>query len=344
MVTQTRYIRTSDYGYHKDEILVGTINREMASQQEAIRSEVCRLPGVAGASFSQFVISSGDIYMGWGRGEGERYMQYDCLPVDRHYLSTLGIRITEGRDFKENDKGCLIFNEAARQKYSWLRVDERPTGPDDLLCIGFCENIRYSSFRNNDAESPLAFCILKREIDHNFLNVRVEKGTDKVVMLHTLQQVVGKFSPGFDCHFRFMDKVLDNNYRQELRFTKQILLFSLIAIVISIIGVFGLTLFESEYRCKEIGIRKIMGSSTTAILCMFNRRYLYILTGCFAVAAPFGGWIGHNWLQGFSDKVALSPLIFLASFLSVSLITLLTVTYQTWSIANENPIHSIKTE
>lgn len=204
MVAQTRYIRTSDYGYHKDEILVGTINREMASQQEAIRSEVCRLPGVAGASFSQFVISSGDTYMGWGRGEGERYMQYDCLPVDRHYLSTLGIRITEGRDFKAGDTGCLIFNEAARRKYRWLRTDERPTGPDDYLCVGFCENIRYSSFRNNDAATPLAFCIGRKPLQPNCLNVRVQKGTDKVALLHTLQQVVGKFSPGYDCHFRFM--------------------------------------------------------------------------------------------------------------------------------------------
>ena len=192
----------------------------------------------------------------------------------------------------------------------------------------------------------MAFCILPDSWGFypNYLNVRVQKDVDKRAMLHTLQQVVGKFSPGFDCEFRFMDSVLDNTYRQELRFTKQILLFSLVAIVLSIIGVFGLTLFESEYRRKEIGIRKIMGSSTTAILYMFNRRYIYILTGCFAVAAPFGWWIGHSWLEGFADKAPIHPVIFLAAFLSVSLLTLLTVTYQSWKNANENPIHSIKTE
>ena len=346
MYAQSRYIRTSDYGYDKDEILAGRINQEMRQQCEAILSEVTRLSGVAGASFSQFLISSGDEYMGWGRGDGDRYMQYDCLPVDWHYLSTLNIRITEGRDFKAGDEGCLIFNEAARRKYSWLRVDERPTGPSDLLCVGFCEDTKYSSFRNDASASPMAFCILPASWRYfpNFLNVRVQKGIDKVEMLRTLQQTVGKFSPGFDCEFRFMDSVLDNTYRQELRFTQQILLFSLIAIVISIIGVFGLTLFESEYRRKEIGIRKIMGSSTTAILYMFNRRYLYILVGCFAVAAPFGWWIGHNWLESFADKTPIHPVIFLGAFLSVSLLTLLTVTYQSWKNANENPIHSIKTE
>ncbi|MGN0057982.1 MAG: FtsX-like permease family protein [Phocaeicola plebeius] len=346
MYAQSRYIRTSDYGYDKDEILVGRINQEMRQQREAIHSEVTRLSGVADASFSQFLISSGDSYMGWGRGEGDRYMQYDCLPVDEHYLSTMGIHITDGRDFKAGDKGCLIFNEAARRKYSWLRVDERPAGPGDLLCVGFCEDTKYSSFRNDASASPMAFCMLPDSWGFypNYLNVRVQKDVDKRAMLHTLQQVVGKFSPGFDCEFRFMDSVLDNNYRQELRFTKQILLFSLVAIVLSIIGVFGLTLFESEYRRKEIGIRKIMGSSTTAILYMFNRRYIYILTGCFAVAAPFGWWIGHSWLEGFADKAPIHPVIFLAAFLSVSLLTLLTVTYQSWKNANENPIHSIKTE
>lgn len=152
-------------------------------------------------------------------------------------------------------------------------------------------------------------------------------------------------TPGHqDFYFRFMDEVLDANYRNELRFTKQILLFSLIAIAISLTGVFGLTMFESEYRRKEIGIRKIMGSSTTQILYMFNRRYILILTGCFIVAAPFGWWIGQHWLQGFAEKTPVSPWIFILSFLLVTLITMLTITVQSWKNACENPANSIKTE
>ncbi len=153
-----------------------------------------------------------------------------------------------------------------------------------------------------------------------------------------------KFTPGHDFNFRFMDEVLDANYRNELRFTKQILLFSLIAIAISLTGVFGLTMFESEYRRKEIGIRKIMGSSTRQILYMFNRRYILILTGCFIVAAPFGWWIGQHWLQGFAEKTPVTPWIFILSFLLVTLITMTTITVQSWKNANENPVNSIKTE
>ena len=105
-----------------------------------------------------------------------------------------------------------------------------------------------------------------------------------------------------------------------------------------------MTMFESEYRRKEIGIRKVFGSSTREILLMFNRRYLYILLGCFVVAAPAGYLLGKQWLEGFAVRTAISPLLFIASFLLISLITMLTVTYQSWKNATENPIKSIKTE
>ena len=143
---------------------------------------------------------------------------------------------------------------------------------------------------------------------------------------------------------RYVDDVLEKSYQQERLFTQQILLFSLLAILISIIGVFGLTMFESEYRRKEIGIRKVFGSSTKEILMMFWRRYLYILLGCFVVAAPIGYLLGRHWLEGFAVRTAISPLLFVVSFLLIALITMLTVTYQSWKNANENPINSIKTE
>jgi putative ABC transport system permease protein len=143
---------------------------------------------------------------------------------------------------------------------------------------------------------------------------------------------------------RYIDDELEKTYQQERLFTKQILLFSLLAILISIIGVFGLTMFESEYRRKEIGIRKVFGSSTKEILTMFNKRYLYILLACFVVAAPIGYFVGVHWLEGFAVRTAISPLLFLVSFLLIALITMLTVTYQSWKNATENPVNSIKNE
>ena len=348
MYLQSRYIRTSDYGYDKDAIIVGNMTKETQSQTDAVVGELSQIPGVKGVAFSEFVLSSADNYMHWGRSKGDKYIQFDAFPVDCRYLDVMGIHIVEGRRPKPGDEDVYIFNEFTRKKYPWLKVDQ--PAPDDNLVIGFCENIKYSSFRNDDTNQTMAFLIPGKKFAQwgwewrNFVNVRISAGVDKIEVIQSLQKTMEKFTPGHDFNFRFMDEVLDANYRNELRFTKQILLFSLIAIAISLTGVFGLTMFESEYRKKEIGIRKIMGSSTTQILYMFNRRYILILTGCFIVAAPFGWWIGQHWLQGFAEKTPVSPWIFILSFLLVTLITMLTITVQSWKNACENPANSIKTE
>ena len=314
MYTQSRYIRTSEYGYDKDAIVVGDVTQDARKQKDAVVSELSRISGVEGVAFSQFVLNSQDTYMSWGRGEGDKNINFACFPVDEHYLDVMGIRITEGRNFKPSDNGVYIFNEAARKKYPWMAVD-MPATPGDWNVVGFCENIRFSTFRNNDIVEPMAFIYVSKAKLWNYeniVNVRISAGTDKVAVIRSLQKAMEKFTPGHDFNFRFMDQVLDNAYRNELRFTRQILLFSLLAIVISMIGVFGLTMFESEYRRKEIGIRKIFGSTTGEILRMFNKRYLYILIGCFIVAAPFGWWIGQHWLEGFAERTPIRAWIFLA--------------------------------
>lgn len=348
MYLQSRYIRTSDYGYDKDVIITGNMTTETQAQNDAVVNDLSRIPGVKGVAFSMFILSSADNYMNWAMDDNNTVVRFDVMPVDYHFLDVMGIHITEGRNFKPGDGDVYIFNEATRKKYPWLKVGQ--TAPDDHLIVGFCENIKYSSFRNDDNTQPMAFFIYGKNferIGHQWqqtINIRVSAGVDKVEVIRSLQKTMEKFTPGHDFNFRFMDKVLDANYRNELRFTKQILLFSLIAIAISLTGVFGLTMFESEYRRKEIGIRKIMGSSTRQILYMFNRRYILILTGCFIVAAPFGWWIGQHWLQGFAEKTPVTPWIFILSFLLVTLITMTTITVQSWKNANENPVNSIKTE
>ena len=348
MYLQSRYIRTSDYGYDKDVIITGNMTTETQAQNDAVVNDLSRIPGVKGVAFSMFILSSADNYMNWAMDDNNTVVRFDVMPVDYHFLDVMGIHITEGRNFKPGDGDVYIFNEATRKKYPWLKVGQ--TAPDDHLIVGFCENIKYSSFRNDDDTQPMAFFIYGKNferIGHQWqqtINIRVSAGVDKVEVIRSLQKTMEKFTPGHDFNFRFMDKVLDANYRNELRFTKQILLFSLIAIAISLTGVFGLTMFESEYRKKEIGIRKIMGSSTTQILYMFNRRYILILAGCFIVAAPFGWWIGQHWLQGFAEKTPVTPWIFILSFLLVTLITMITITVQSWKNANENPANSIKTE
>jgi len=275
--------------------------------------------------------------------------------VDWRFLDIMGIDIVEGRNFRKDDGDVYIFNESAKKQYPWLAASQ-PINDDDFPVVGFCKDIKYTTLRVDDTQQPIAFFVpspngfyWNKGSWRNWLLVRIAKGMDKREAKQKVLDTVLKYEHdnelGIDNGgLRYMDEVLEKSYQQESLFTKQILLFSLLAILISVIGVFGMTMFESEYRRKEIGIRKVFGSSTKEILTMFNRRYLYILLACFAVAAPIGYMVGVHWLEGFAVRTAVSPLLFLVSFLLITLITMLTVTYQSWKNANENPVNSIKNE
>ena len=354
MYLQSYLIFHTDYGFDKDEVMVVPTAPDTRNHADAIDADLRKIPGIEGASLAESVLGSNDRYQTWGRGEGDKHMTFTCIFVDWRFLSVMGIDIVEGRNFRQTDGDVYIFNESAKKKYPWLAVD-KPINDEDMPVVGFCEDIKYTTLRVDDSQQPIAFLVPSREgyywknsgFWRNHLLVRVAKGVDKREAKQKVLDVVLKYeheSKPDISDLRYVDDVLEESYRQERLFTQQILLFSLLAILISIIGVFGLTMFESEYRRKEIGIRKVFGSSTKEILMMFWRRYLYILLGCFVVAAPIGYLMGLHWLEGFAVRTAISPLLFLVSFLLITLITMLTVTYQSWKNANENPVNSIKTE
>ncbi len=354
MYLQSYLIFHTDYGFDKDEVMVVPTAPDTRNHADAIDADLRKIPGIEGASLAQNVLGSNDRYQTWGRGEGDKHMTFTCIFVDWRFLSVMGIDIVEGRNFRQTDGDVYIFNESAKKKYPWLAVD-KPINDEDMPVVGFCEDIKYTTLRVDDSQQPIAFLVPSREgyywknsgFWRNHLLVRVAKGMDKREAKEKVLKVILKYEhenkPDIS-DLRYVDDVLEESYQQERLFTQQILLFSLLAILISIIGVFGLTMFESEYRRKEIGIRKVFGSSTKEILMMFWKRYLYILLGCFVVAAPIGYLLGQHWLEGFAVRTSVSPLLFLVSFLLITLITMLTVTYQSWKNANENPINSIKTE
>ena len=353
MYLQSYLIYHTDYGFDKDEVMVVQTAPDTRNKADAIDAELRKIPGIEGASLAMTVLGTGDSYMTWGRGEGDKHLIFTCIFVDWRFLDVMGIDIVEGRNFKKGDGDMYIFNESAKKQYPWLATDQ-PITDGDYPVVGFCKDIKYATLRVDDSQQPIAFFVPSPNGRYwsngswrNVLMVRVAKGMDKREAKQKVMEVVNKYEKGQPLDIsglRYMDVELEKAYKQEGRFTKQILLFSLLAILISIIGVFGMTMFESEYRRKEIGIRKVFGSSTREILTMFNKRYLYILLGCFVVAAPIGYMVGVHWLEDFAVRTAISPLLFLVSFLLIALITILTVTYQSWKNANENPVNSIKNE
>ena len=121
-------------------------------------------------------------------------------------------------------------------------------------------------------------------------------------------------------------------------------LFTLLSVVIALMGVFGIVLFETQFRRREIAIRKVMGATTAEILRMFNRRYMTMVAVCFLIATPLSLWIIHHWMSTFAHRAPFSVWIPRAALAAVLLVTTATVTFCSWRTASENPANSVKSE
>lgn len=345
MYLQNQFMHKSPLGYDKDELIVCNFSRPLLNSWDALTSELKSFSGIEGVTNAQPLLSSSDQYMGWGRRYKGDDITFQCLPVDPSFLEVIGVDVNEGRNFREEDKttrhGAYIFNETARFKYDM----ELNSMVDSSEIIGFIPDIKFASFRTEIA--PMAFYVWGTEnwgSIPSWLYVKVKAGTDMHAAIQHVEATVKKFDQESLFDVSFFDKVLDHLYKAEDRLTQQITLFSLIAVFISIVGVFGLVVFDCEYRRKEIGLRKVMGSTVGMILSMFNITYLKILLICFVFSLPVTWYVVQRWLESFAYKTPMHLWVFVIAFFIVAIITIATVSFQSWKAANENPVNSIKTE
>jgi len=345
MYLQNYYMQNSSLGYEKDQIIVTNVNNNINKSREAFTNQLKSFSGIEDVTYAQTLLSSGDQYMGWGRDFKNEQINFQCLPVDYTFLEVMNIEIAEGRNFREEDgrtrHGAFIFNEKARTMYN-MALNEMV---DSTSIVGFIPDVKFASFRTEIA--PMAFLVWGTQTwgsDPRFSYIKVNAGSDMRAALNHVRTSLQMFDSEYPFNIRFFDEVLHRLYTKEQKLSSQITLFSIIAIFISIVGVFGLVVFDSEYRRKEIGVRKVMGSTTGQILIMFNKTYMITLLICFVIAAPVAAYTVYQWLQNFAYKTPMYLWVFFVAFILVAIITACTVSFQNWRAADSNPVDSIKTE
>jgi len=277
------------------------------------------------------------------RGE---MIQLMVIAVDHTFLQTMGIKITEGRDFRQEDTNTdqivWLCNESARKEYQLeLNTSFDQNGGE---IIGFMPDIKFASFRM--AVEPMAFVVFPAAFNAQMriAHIKLNAGTNMRAALSHINATLTEFDANYTFEIRFFDEILQRLYEKETALGSLITLFSLLAIFISIVGVFGLVVFDSECRRKEIGIRKVLGASTIGIIIMFNKTYLKILAICFIVAAPIAWYAVTRWLENFAYKTPMYWWVYVLAFVAVGIITVATVTFQNWRVASDNPLKAIKTE
>lgn len=348
---QNHYMLASSLGFDKEHVAIVELNGQLIKNIEAVENRLEQEVSVQEVSFAEDLLSASDEYTDFGRGYRENNVQFKVFVVSPDFLRLMNIPVISGRDFLQEDSksvgGVYLFNEAARLQYD-LVAGEYITGNEwyeapPALIAGFIDDIKYASFRTEVA--PMAFYVSPAAgYRPRYAYIKIKAGADIRDAVASIRKALTSIDKNFPAEIRFYDTILNNLYKRELNIGWLISLFSLIAVFISVVGVLGLVIFESEYRKKEIGLRKVHGATTSQILLMFNKVYVRILIVCFVLAIPVAYYGVNRWMVYFAYKIPMYWWVYAVAFVVVSVITFLTVTFQNWKTANENPVESIKTE
>ena len=289
--------------------------------------------------------------MQWSRQiEDGSHQVFDVYVVSWNFLKVMGIDIIEGRDFLISDDrsetGALIFNKTAARDLG-ITTETTINGhmeDETTPVVGICEDFNFQPAHYNI--NPYAFLVFgKHSWDiprHAY--VRTNAGAEIAQIREYIRNSIMEMSPDSDpekIKIQFFNDELEFVYQREDKLSVLIALFSLLSIVISIIGVFGLVLFETQYSRREIGIRRVYGASVGGILQLFNRKYIQIVAICSAVAIPASHYIISGWMQQYVYRTTMAWWVYAVAVGAILLITIFTVALRSWSAANENPTNSI---
>jgi putative ABC transport system permease protein len=344
---QQRYMQNYTVGFDKDQIAIVELNVDMyENHRDSYINKLKSFTGIEDVAFSRQKLGSQDSYSTNSFLYEGNWVQYYHLNVSHNFLSVMGIPIIEGREPRPSDElasePVYILNKMVRDNYNIQTGRQHLFGHDAQdEVLGFTDNVKFRSLRQED--HPFALTISSG----NYLPVsyiRLKAGTDYFAAVDHIRKSIAEIDPGYPVEVEFYDAIFNALYQKEEKMNKTISSFGLLAIVISIVGVFGLVVFETQFRRKEIGIRKVMGASIENIIMMFNKTYMYIVCISFLLAAPLGYYGVTRWLENFAYKTPLYWWVFAVAFFIVAGITLLTVTYRNWQAARANPVDSIKTE
>lgn len=353
---QHDYMMHYDMGFDKENLLAVRLSERGAASYDALRQKLLSDPQVKDVTgATSRLVSVGR--MGWGREFKGRQVAFQSYVVQPDFLRVMGIPITDGRDFLESDfdkeLGTMIFNEAARREFE-MQVGDRINGfvsPDEQI-VGFCADFNFKPLQYG--VSPFCFYLLPKKIQQenywhlpHVVYVRMTPGADIAAVTAHIRRCIAEVDPRTepgDIVVRVFDEELGLEYDNERKLTAIVGLFALLAVVIALMGVFGLVLFETQHRRREIAVRRVMGASRGEILAMFNRRYVMLVAVCFVLAVPVSIWAVRHWLAGFAYAVPLYWWVFALALAGVLAITALTVTVRSWRAVNENPAESVKSE
>lgn len=347
---QLGFMKSKELGFFSDQVVVIPLqNSPLRQDPEPFKNAISNHTDVLGVSCASGTPGSGrshaSNYM-FDTPAGEKEIYIQTIYTDFDYVQTFGLKILDGRDFSNRfstDRGkTYILNETAARQMGW----DSPVGkyiargggnPGEV--IGVVEDFHYYSMRAKIR--PMALNI--RPSQFSYLAARIRPG-EASRTLGFLEETWNRFAPEYPFEHFFTDEKFDRYYRYEQRVGELFGLFAILAIVISCLGVFGLISYTAEQSTKEIGVRKVLGASTTSIVLLLSKRFVRWVLWANLIAWPLAWFAMHKWLEGFAYRVSINPLFFPLAGLTALVIALVTVSYHSIKTAFTDPADSLRYE
>lgn len=346
---QMLFMQKQNLGFDKDRLVIIDIpqGKELQQQLQVIKSEMEKKPNVID------VVISND-FPGYNHGRLTFYIDEDgkyrqemvnYYRVDDNFIDILDIKIKAGRffskDYPSDPQSALVINEAAKKVFGQNPIGRKVAcglGVDGQI-IGITSNFNYSSLHNSI--EPIVFLYTPESA--RYLGIKI-KGSDIPSALKSIEKTWKQFDSSHPYTYRFLDDQFNSQYNREEKMQTIFSYFSILTILLACLGLYGLSSFMAEQKKKEIGIRKVMGSSSLLIVKKFVSQYLIWILIANVIAWPLAYFAMDKWLQNFAYRTNLSSFIFLLATFITLVLALGTISFHALKAANTNPVDVLRDE
>tara|TARA_R110000796_G_scaffold88850_6_gene191973 strand:- start:38881 stop:41232 length:2352 start_codon:yes stop_codon:yes gene_type:complete len=344
---QIQHVKERDLGYQKENLIKMNVNGDMVKNFNPIRQEM-----IASGMVENIGLNNSQILYGGNNGSGFQWKggtdTEDVLISFRHitssFLETAGMKLVEGRNFG-NDVAADSTNVLVSESLAKMMGDGDAVGKTIIRektyhIIGVVKDYLFGNMYGN-AEPVLFF----NNPDYaNFMYVKGKSGIAMTKILATMEDVMKKYNPAFPFEYEFVDDAFNAMFRSEKLMGNLSRIFATLAVIISCLGLFGLSAFTAEQRRKEIGVRKVLGASVTSIVNLLSVDFLKLVLISILVAIPLAWYGMQNWLESFAYRIEINWQVFVIAGIIAIVIALLTISFQSIKAAVANPVKSLRTE
>lgn len=344
---QLKYVQDKNLGFDKEHVMVINNTSRLDKDQQAFKNSIRMMSGIINASYSNNAIpgvNNTTIFRAAGREDDHIMATYFA---DHDHMQTLGFEMVEGRFFSKDfpsDSMAVVINQAAVDEVGWENPLEHKLisfngdEPVELQVIGVTKNFNFESLKT--MVRPLVLTLTDQG---NVMTVRFE-GSETMNVIERIEKEWDKIAGTEPFEFSFLDDDFDALFRAEQRLSRVFTTFTVLAIFIACLGLFGLAAYSAEQRTKEIGVRKVMGASVWNITRALSTEFTKLVGLAFILSIYPAYYLMNSWLSDFASRIEIGPMVFVLAGMIAMFIAIVTVSYQSMKAASTNPVNALRNE